>query len=193
MGWTVVKEFEKHELTILKDDGLYRHLRCQEPKSWMFGFDVVTWPGHLYVGGDIGGYTFARDRDMFEFFGHGRSIDHRYWAQKLTSHDTDPTRFDPASPLSAALDHAQNCGDRDPQEQLSLIAAIRREIPEHWEGGIESAHEALTDFEHDGFAFSDVWEWDFKRYTAQFLLCCEGIVWAIAAYREAKAPKAVAA
>jgi hypothetical protein len=35
------------------------------------GFDVVTWPGHLSISGDMGCFVFTRVDDMFTFFrGH---------------------------------------------------------------------------------------------------------------------------
>lgn len=84
----VAERFERntieHELTVLRDDGLYRHLRCKPPGTYIYGFDVVTWPGYLAIVGDAGDFVFSRIRDMFEFFENdsGR-INPHYWAQKL--------------------------------------------------------------------------------------------------------------
>ena len=81
-----------HELTILHDDGLYRHLRFRRPETGMYWFDLITWPGALAVVGDFGtGYTFRRIDDMFEFFresgySNSRSIIHpHYWSEKIAS------------------------------------------------------------------------------------------------------------
>lgn len=70
-----------HEMTVLHDEGVYRHLRFKNPKNGFYWFDLVTWPGNLTISGDIGTYTFAREPDMFTFMvGH---INTGYWAQKL--------------------------------------------------------------------------------------------------------------
>ena len=82
----------KHRLTIIKDDGVYRHLRFKQPGRTAYYFDIITWPGCLCIEGDCGSYTFKRLHDMFEFFrrepgDYARnktlSINPDYWAQKL--------------------------------------------------------------------------------------------------------------
>ena len=87
---------QDHQLSVLKDDGLYRHLRMHNPEfGSMWSWQVVTWPWHLTTVGDIAdGYTFSRDDDMLGFFGvdglrrdyyadGAPLIDFRYWAEKL--------------------------------------------------------------------------------------------------------------
>lgn len=78
------ENFAAHALTVVCEDGLYRHWRCQAPGTYVYGFDVVTWPGYLCVCGDIGTWVFSRVRDMLEFFesDHG-GINPQYWAEKL--------------------------------------------------------------------------------------------------------------
>jgi hypothetical protein len=78
------KAFAEHELTIVKDDGLYHHWRCRNPATWAYGFHIVTWPGYLCLAGDIGCWTFSREPDMIEWFesDHG-SINPHYWSEKL--------------------------------------------------------------------------------------------------------------
>lgn len=89
-----------HELTVLHDDGLYRHLRMRAPGTMMWGWDVITWPGHLATSGDIAdGYVFTRDTDMLAFFSVSEHLRHyyadgapcidiSYWAEKLVGHDS---------------------------------------------------------------------------------------------------------
>ncbi|MBN7389249.1 hypothetical protein I3U52_24390 [Mycobacteroides abscessus subsp. abscessus] len=73
-----------HKMTVLRDDDLYRHVRFAEPGTSIWHFDLVTWPGHLVISGDIGGYHFARLPDMFEFFRKPVGyINAHYWAEKL--------------------------------------------------------------------------------------------------------------
>jgi hypothetical protein len=75
-----------HELTILHDDGLYRHLRLRSPRRGAYWFDLITIPGSLIFRGDGDSFTFDRDPDMFQFFRRRPgSINAHYWAQKVTS------------------------------------------------------------------------------------------------------------
>lgn len=76
----------KHQMTVLHDDGLYRHLLFKEPGSSFYWFEVITYPGALTLGGDMGTWTFRRTEDMFEFFRDGRGltrINPGYWGEKL--------------------------------------------------------------------------------------------------------------
>jgi hypothetical protein len=86
---TFDRDVAEHQLTILHDDGLYRHLRCQRPNTEIGHFDVITWPGHLHIGGNRDGFTFRRLPNMFEFFRPSAGwnlarINPDYWAEKIT-------------------------------------------------------------------------------------------------------------
>lgn len=73
-----------HRLEILRDDGVYRHLRMQQPGTSFYYYDIITWPGYLTVTGDMGTWTFSRTRDMFRFFGAwDGQINTGYWSEKL--------------------------------------------------------------------------------------------------------------
>ncbi|MEU9602628.1 hypothetical protein AB0E06_38285 [Streptomyces sp. NPDC048109] len=91
----VLSETAEHQLVVLHDDGLYRHLRIQKPGTRMWSWNITTWPGHLATSGDIAdGYMFTRELDMIQFFARNDSqqsyysdgapsIDVHYWAEKL--------------------------------------------------------------------------------------------------------------
>ena len=81
-----VKHTEKHELKIIKDDGVYRHMRFGDPDTIIYSMHVTTWPGHLAVTGDMGTYLFSRIEDMFKFFRHDRP-NPQYWAEKCQASD----------------------------------------------------------------------------------------------------------
>jgi hypothetical protein len=81
----------EHKMTVLHDDGLYRHLRFKQPHSSICYFDLITWPGRLVICGDMNdAYVFTRyDQDMFTLFRPTRyesGINPGYWAQKLADH-----------------------------------------------------------------------------------------------------------
>jgi len=77
-----------HELTILHDEGLYRHLRFRSPDHSGYWFDLITVPGTLVFQGDGDSYVFSRTEDMFAFFRGSsreeRGINPMYWSEKLT-------------------------------------------------------------------------------------------------------------
>jgi hypothetical protein len=86
-----LRDVARHEMTIVRDDGLYRHVRFRNPSSIEMHFDLVTWPGYLAYTGDMGAYVFQRTRDMFDFFrraDHSYQIDLHYWAEKCEASDT---------------------------------------------------------------------------------------------------------
>lgn len=100
------RETAEHKLTVLHDDGLYRHLRFSSPKNPFYWFELITTPHVLVFRGDGESFVFSRIEDMFDFFrrsgrGAGASIQIQpdYWAEKLES-DRDsvtvysPERFD---------------------------------------------------------------------------------------------------
>ena len=85
-----------HDMTILRNDGVDRHLRFRKPGTIIYGFDLITWPGHLCITGDCGTYVFSRVDDMFCFFrmsindfNHHKdravNINPGYWGEKLLS------------------------------------------------------------------------------------------------------------
>jgi hypothetical protein len=84
-----LKHVRDHAMTIVREDGVYRHLRFRKPGTSCMGFDIITWPGYLCFCGDMGTYVFQRLQDMLQFFRTKRrddgswSIDHRYWAEKV--------------------------------------------------------------------------------------------------------------
>jgi len=91
-----LKDVKNHEMTVLLDNGLYRHLRFASTgeHSWNQWFEIVTWPGRLAYHGDMGTYVFERIEDMFQFFRtkpqDGKEklyINTGYWGEKLVAVD----------------------------------------------------------------------------------------------------------
>lgn len=192
-------ETRDHVLTIKHDDGLYRHLHCGKLGSGIYSFDIVTWPGHLSIGGDLDGYVFARVPDMFEFFTlHGDGINPGYWGEKVvTRSGRFPDReFSPDAFKSAVVEEFWTFRDQFPGEARALFHAIREDVIEAGGEYAESAHEALRDFTYCSksgarFEFGDWWEMNLTDWSPHFLRACWAIVWGIREYRKAK--QAVAA
>jgi hypothetical protein len=91
-----LKNIAKHEMNVLKDDGVYRHIRMKQPGSFNMWFDIVTWPGFLAYTGDMGAFVFTRLEDMFQFFRSDWINDRKdgkirinpsYWGEKLEAVD----------------------------------------------------------------------------------------------------------
>ncbi|MFI8206832.1 hypothetical protein [Streptomyces sp. NPDC085937] len=80
-----------HQMTVLHDDGLYRHLLFRDPQHSFYWFELITTPGQLVFSGDGDSYVFRRTTDMFEFFRSGiyrdgsLNINPGYWSEKLTN------------------------------------------------------------------------------------------------------------
>jgi hypothetical protein len=55
-----LRDVSEHVLTVLRDDGADRHLRFRKPGTGCYGFDLLTWPGHLLITGDCGSYPRCR-------------------------------------------------------------------------------------------------------------------------------------
>ena len=179
-----------HELTVLHDDGLYRHLRFQKPGTGFYWFDLITWPDNLAFKGDMGGFMFARITDMFEFF-RGSQINPDYWAQKLSGGRESAQHYSESLFEQQVKEHvAQAILDRETPKGIGR--AIRDMFEQGditWEGG---ARDELEHFEHEGWRFGETWEWDFRDYTWQYLWACHAIQWGIAQYDAARTPEAVA-
>lgn len=89
------KDVADHKMYILKDDGVYRHVRFKQPDSMNMHFDLITYPGGMLYTGDMGTFVFWRLEDMFEFFRSSGDRDwmkevgvtlytnHSYWSEKL--------------------------------------------------------------------------------------------------------------
>lgn len=183
------RDTANHRMTVLHDDGLYRHLRFKAPDTGFYWFDLVTWPGNLSVTGDFGdGHTFSRTPDMFEFFrGSSRyGINPMYWAEKVQTGRCGLRTYEEDRFRELVVEHfveTVRYGDAP----RGLGKAVRGEIlndPDvYYEGGARAALEA---FEFKGFRFTDTYEWDLTEYDWSYLWCCHAIVWGIEQYDKAR-------
>ncbi len=174
-------------MAILRDDGLYRHLRFRRPTTWAYGFDITTWPGYLCFSGDMGCYVFSRIPDMLEFFRDGRSdgqplrVDLGYWSEKVQAMDRcggletySPDRFREA--IDRWLDDAGASHD--------LRMAVADEVLSRADDGEHEAVRAAMGFEHDGFQFDTFWEVRVREPSVRIIWCCYALAWAVRKYDE---------
>ncbi|MEV8403564.1 hypothetical protein [Streptomyces niveus] len=187
------KDTANHQMAVLHDDGLYRHLRfTSNPRGYgEYWFDLITWPGCLTVRGDVGdGYTFARLDDMFQFFRADRDINPHYWAEKLGGGRQSVKRYSEAAFRQIVVELFE-AAVRYSDAPLGLGKAVRADILDADLYDESQARRTLEDFEFKGFTFDDTWEYSFRDFDPQFLWCCHAIAWGIAQYDAAR--KAVAA
>lgn len=195
------RDIATHEMQVIRDDGVNRHLRFARPGTMCMHFDLLTWPGYLCYTGDMGTYVFRRLHDMFQFFRRGENrgqyrIDLRYWAEKLEASDRGAgvREWTPEKFRSEVRDFFEQHADEEwPAERR---AALWQEIDEQvCAAAGDSEHHAwvaLWEFEHDGFLFND-WERDCKVWSHSFLWCCHALEWAIDRYDSTKQPAQEAA
>lgn len=136
-----LRDVAEHELTVLRDEGVDRHLRFRKPGTSCYGFDLITWPGHLLITGDCGSFLFQRLEDMFQFFrsGQGRDpnglgLNPQYWSEKLIATDCNGRRGGAATEFS----------------QEKFEASIKRWFDDHFEEEIREDAEPDEEFgSHD--------------------------------------------
>ena len=184
---------ENHSLEVLHDDGVYRHLKFSRGGSQVYRFDLVTWPGHLTICGDMGTTTFSRLPDMFEFFrfedqnGNSLSINPGYWGEKVQAGEIKT--FSNYMFAKSVREHIENC-----EEDEHVHAETKKEIEDRLTSGFENSHEAATwlyDYDppdDSNFEFTDWFDWvQMNDYTYHYIWQLFAIVWGIQQYDTFKA------
>ena len=177
------RDTAQHQMVVLHDDGLYRHLRFTSRTSGYgaYWFDLITWPGCLTIRGDVGdGYTFARLRDMFEFF-RSKGINPQYWAEKLDGTRDSAMEYSEAS-FRQIVGELFVAAVRDGDAPRGLGKAVREEILDRELYYEDEARKLLDSFEYEGWDFGETWEFSFRDYEWSFLWACHAIVWGIRRY-----------
>lgn len=180
----------EHEMTILLDQGLYRHLRFKKPGTGMYWFDIITWPGTLTIRGDMGNYVFAREEDMFTWFDLYH-VNADYWAEKLMAIDrqSQPREFSEQLFKQWLLqDFWERRHQYSEHDAAEIWTDIRSGILDDYEDRSTAlvCQYLLNGFHSNGYQYEDTWEHTWQEYTAQYLWCCHAIIAAIRDYREVK-------
>lgn len=204
-----LENVKEHEMIVLHDDGVYRHIRFKKPGTGCMHFDLVTWPGYLAYSGDMGCYVFCRLNDMFSFFRtdriHNRDgnlyINLSYWSEKLEAVDGN-RRGGTAKEFSKEKFIRQLSETRlnwirerglNKEQRRELWEAVRDQVlyrVDEDDSGQVSMSAAYDFSERIGgkvFQFDDLWGYDFTQYTYRFIWCCYALAWGINKYDEIKA------
>jgi hypothetical protein len=192
----------KHEMTVLHDDGLYRHLRFMQPRpgSSCYWFDLITVPGTLIFQGDGETFAFRRIEDMFAFFRQSTDggINPWYWSEKLTS-DRDSVMKFSSDLFAEAVARELVDAEKDWPGVTEAWAEHVGEWSEYNTDHEGEARRALDEFDFEPeddskpFRFGDTYEWQLRDFGWWFLWACHGIVWGIAQYDAARTPALAAA
>lgn len=205
-----MKDIETHQMQIIRNDGVDRHIRFKRPGTNCYYFDLITWPGHLCFTGDMGTYVFTRLHDMFDFFRRENGekwhrIDKRYWAEKCLAAD----RSDGLRKFSEELFNREvmeylvgwirvHRDDTSKEERRELWDAVISDVirAEGDSGGYRKqiaandfCHEIRDDFY---FHFTDFWERTVEEYSFRFVWCCYALAWGIAKYDQTQIMKQAA-
>lgn len=187
-------DVDEHEMTVLLDQGLYRHLRFKKPGTGMYYFDIITTPGQLTIRSDMGTYVYAREQDMFPWF-NGSYVNAGYWGEKLQAIDTHCgyRKHDEDAYRRWVIQHFW---DRREQYEPAVAAEIWADIRDSLfdDYGDQTTKvacmETLDRFRSHGFIYRDTWDNDWTEYSYQYLWCCHAILAGIRHYNDARLAEA---
>lgn len=166
----LLENVKEHELVVLHEDGLYRHLRFKAPETRMWHWDLITWPGSLAIRGDIGeGFIFTRTEDMLRFFDHGQGaggINASYWAEKLDRGSRSVRSFSPKIFREWVSEAVEDREDAD-----AVTTAAR---------DVDYDHEAVDVLNDHRVEWDDVGAW--QDYDYHFILALHAILWGAKKY-----------
>lgn len=185
------RETAQHELTVLHDDGLYRHLKYANPQyGALYRFDLITWPNGLLIRGDGPNFVFALHplADLFDM-SRGTSrhgINPGYWREKVQAGQVKA--WSEGKFRAWVTETAANAEAKHP----GVVEAVRDQIlasDEHSLEYEEGARAAVAWFNHDTYdlGFPAKWEVDFDDWSWEYLWACHAIVQGIGQYDAARA------
>jgi len=207
-----LQDVREHVMSVVRDDGVHRHVRFKKLGTYCMHFDLITWPGYLCYTGDMGTYVFRRLEDMFQFFradrehrhlrdGQTLAINKSYWAEKVEAADRCDgiKKFSEERFTREVVEYLvrwirENAYQTTKEERRELWGAVMDEvIGADGDSGGYRKQAAAHDFNHrvnervGDFYFRDFWEHTVDDYTHRFVWCCYALAWGIAKYDASKA------
>lgn len=113
-----------HTMTVLHDDGLYRHLRFRAADHGFTAWDLIMWPGSLAIQGAHGTYTFSRETDMVGFFRTSNGVNVDYWAEKTPEGRRSVKKYSEEALLQRLVAEYTDHGKRLPELDAAYEAAL---------------------------------------------------------------------
>lgn len=187
------RDIATHQMDILHDDGLYRHVVFKRPDTICMMFSLTTTPGRLIYAGDMGCFVFERLPDMFQFFRTDREPNLGYWHQKLVAADYPSGSMEHNVDLFRENLESYDTDDLT-EEQKQSVSDFIDEVCSRFEYECPSvAYQDVNDFELDDAPnycrdfFSDFFERSDRIFNLRYEWACHAIKWGIEKYDEAKA------
>jgi hypothetical protein len=193
------RETAKHEMTVMFEAGLYRHLRFEAPDGSGYRFDLHTSPNRLMFHGEVGTYVFSvwPTEDMFNLFRDssiGDQPNFGYWHEKLAAGNEPAIQFSNdlfdkqvAKELAKAEEFFPGVTAAWQEKTEGFLAEYNTELE-------ETAREALASFEYlpegqwgEAWRFRYTSEWDLNDYDWRYLWACHAGLWGANQYCAAKA------
>ncbi|MFA7254335.1 MAG: hypothetical protein WC107_07370 [Patescibacteria group bacterium] len=186
-----LEQVKDHTLTVIKEDGLYRHVRVGRPDTICESWEIHTWPGYLAMAGDMGCWVFQRTLDMFCFFRpHGAELETnpRYWAEKLEATDKTSDGWEKFS-ISKFQENVKQCAidacgvetfEEIPEERRDDLSTLLNASDE-WD-----AVAAVREFESEWLCLADFWECSCQEMNTRFAFACYAIPWTVMLYDKVK-------
>lgn len=173
MAEQFARDTANHQMVVLHEDGLYRHLRFTDRCT---PFELITWPFNLVV---KAGWTFHFDidatEDMFTLFRRTAltgEINPDYWSEKVRAGRDKIEDFSDDLFEQQVKQHVA-AAIRDGSAPRGIGAEVTRDIFEWGDISHEAGARAeLQAFSYEGWTFGETQEWDFSDYTPGFLHCC---------------------
>lgn len=181
-----IERVKNHEVKILKDDGVYRHLLCKNPDSVFDHFEIITSPGYLFYVGDMGAFTFTRVNDMFTFFRRDElKINTGYWGEKCVAGVIREYSYETFK--ENVKDYFESFFPEETEGRKEEWERIKERIIETDACEHEyAAYQAVNEYSDPHQIFNDFWEATNTVKTYRFVWCCYALVWAIQQYDEMK-------
>jgi hypothetical protein len=195
------REASEHQMTVLLDQGLYRHLRFKRADTGFYWFELVTIPNALIFRGDGESFMFSRTEDMFTFFrGRPGWINPTYWAEKVTSNRDCLMRYSEDEAKRMIREYYRDLVADGAPQPLARERFAELLNAEELGWGEHDARYRIARFKFDwtepaehgepkrvAYRLDSAWEWNLREYDWWFLWACHAIVWGIARYDAAKA------
>ena len=198
-------DISTHGIRVTLDAGLHRHIQCSaQPHTLNQSFQVTTFPMHLCITGDMGSFTFSRQRDMLAFFRSDspHRVDYNYLAEKCVAQDTSTAvwEYDQAAcldDLTRMVSDFIECYELGPEAATALRDECEEMVLAHVDESEEIVRAAADAFEffmpgpedahgyraRRGVAvFTDLFEHNWRRPSFHFSWCCRAILWAVYQY-----------
>jgi len=176
-----------HTMQVLQDDGVHRHLSFTNGGSSIYRFDLITWPGHLCITGDVETYVFQREHDMFTFFRSSNEyrINPRYWSEKIQNAGDSKCERHSEAKFKANINEWVSEWEFDDEElKAEVLRAVQDNILDY-AGDETLAYHAVAEFDDyydQGYHFQDFWEVSSSEYHFGYLWSCFAIVHGIELY-----------